>query len=71
MNDFYRTEIEREVAKLTPKLNLQQYILNDIVELNPPLSANHLYRLLFSISNKVNSGNSPSDYAAGLSKSYL
>ena len=38
MNDFYRNEIEREVAKLTPKLNfLQQYILNDIVELNPPL----------------------------------
>ena len=57
MNDFYTNEIEREVARLTPKLNfLQQYMLNDIVELNPPLSPGHLYRLLFSISDKVNSG---------------
>ena len=56
-NKFYTNEIEREVRKLTPKLNfLQQYILNDIVELNPPLSPGHLYRLLFSISDKVNSG---------------
>ena len=74
MNDFYTNEIEREVAKLTPKLNfLQQHILNDIVELNPPLSSGHLYRLLFSISDKVNSGQfvHPVMHAAGLSKSYL
>ena len=74
MNDFYRNEIEREVAKLTPKLNfLQQYILNDIVELNPPLSPGHLYRLLYSISDKVNSGQfvHPIMHAAGLSNRYL
>ena len=74
MNEFYTNEIEREVARLTPKLNfLQQYILNDIVELNPPLSPGHLYRLLFSISDKVNSGQfvNPVMHAAGLSKRYL
>ena len=74
MNDFYTNEIEREVAKLTPKLNfLQQYILNDIVELNPPLSPGHLYRLLYSISDKVNSGQfvHPVMHAAGLSNRYL
>ena len=74
MNEFYTNEIEREVAGLTPKLNfLQQYMLNDIVELNPPLSPDHLYRLLFSISDKVNSGQfvHPIMHAAGLSKSYL
>tara|TARA_B100000925_G_scaffold24983_1_gene16958 strand:+ start:35 stop:1654 length:1620 start_codon:yes stop_codon:yes gene_type:complete len=74
MNDFYTNEIQREVAKLTPKLNfLQQHILNDIVELNPSLSSGHLYRLLFSISDKVNSGQflNPIVHAAGLSKSYL
>ena len=74
MEDFYTNEIEREVRELTPKLNfLQQYILNDIVELNPPLSPGHLYRLLYSISDKVNSGQfvHPIMHAAGLSKSYL
>ena len=56
-NKFYTNEIEREVRELTPKLNfLQQYMLNDIVELNPPLSPSDLYKLLYSISNKVNSG---------------
>ena len=74
MNDFYTNEIETELAKLTPKLNfLQQYMLNDIVELNPPLSPGHLYRLLFSISDKVNSGQlvNPVMHAASLSKRYL
>ena len=48
-------------------------MLNDILELNPPLSPGHLYRLLFSISDKVNSGQlvNPIMHAAGLSKSYL
>ena len=74
MDDFYRNEIEREVRELTPKLNfLQQHMLNDIVELNPSLRASDLYKLLFSISNKVNSGQflNPVLHAAGLSKSYL
>ena len=73
-NEFYTNEIEREVRELTPKLNfLQQYMLNDIVELNPPLSPSHLYRLLFSISDKVNSGQflNPSMHSAGLSNAYL
>ena len=73
-NKFYTNEIEREVRELTPKLNfLQQYMLNDIVELNPPLSPGHLYRLLFSISDKVNSGQfkNPVMHAAGLSRNYL
>ena len=43
------------------------------MELNPPLSPGHLYRLLYSISDKVNSGQfvHPVMHAAGLSKSYL
>ena len=74
MDQFYKNEIEREVRGLTRKLNfLQQYMLNDIVDLDPPLSSGHLYRLLFSISDKVNSGQflNPVLHAAGLSKSYL
>ena len=74
MAEFYTNEIEREVAELTPKLNfLQQHMLNDIVELNPPLRASDLYKLLFSISDKVNSGQfvHPIMHASGLSKSYL
>ena len=56
MAEFYTNEIEREVAELTPKLNfLQQHMLNDIVNLNPPLRPSDLYKLLFSISDKVNS----------------
>ena len=74
MEQFYTNEIEKEVRELTPKLNfLQQYMLNDIVNLNPPLRPSELYKLLFSISDKVNSGQfkNPVMHAAGLSSNYL
>ena len=74
IHNFYTDDIEREVTSLRPKLNfLQQYMLNDIVELNPPLSPGHLYRLLFSISDKVNSGQilNPIMHSVSLSNRYL